>query len=183
MSKEFALAAFKSLGTVGAVYPSSKYLARKMTKRVKRDLKSIVELGAGTGTITSSIIEQAGKTCRINSFEIDSGLYVGLSSDPIFSRYDNLHFHLASAFDFRRYLDSAERPDLIISSLPLAILPKPQVIRMLLDAKEVLRPGGVFVQYQYSPESFSMLKRIFSKVETSVELRNIPPALIYTCSI
>jgi phospholipid N-methyltransferase len=182
MNKAFAVAALKSINTVGAVSPSSKYLADKMTKLLDERINYVVELGAGTGAITRQIAAKAASFCKIDSLEIDPDLYVQLSSDQGMAAYENLNFHLRSAYDFRSCIDQNRQPDLIISSLPLAILPKQQIMRMLVDCREVLKGGGAFVQFQYSPESLRLLKKVFNEVRVGVEIRNLPPALVYTCS-
>jgi phospholipid N-methyltransferase len=181
MNRAFTVAALKSINTVGAVSPSSKYLANRMTRLLDERTDYIVELGAGTGAITRRIAAKAPSSCKIDSLEIDPELYVQLSSDRGMAGYENLHFHLRSAYDFRSCIDQGRRPDLIISSLPLALLPKQQVMRMLIDCREVLKGGGAFVQFQYSPESLGLLRKVFEEVHVSVEVRNIPPALVYTC--
>jgi phospholipid N-methyltransferase len=182
MNKAFAVAALKSISTVGAVSPSSKFLGRKMTRLLNADVQHVVELGAGTGAITREIVRKAQPYCRIDSFEIDPELYIQLSSSPDMIAQDNIHFHLNSAFDFRSMIGSNSQPDMIISGLPLAILPKQQVMRMLCDCREAMSSNGVFVQFQYSPESLGLLKRVFTNVTLGLEVRNFPPALVYTCN-
>lgn len=45
--------------TVGAIFPSSKYLAAKMVKDIDFSTSSyIVELGAGTGVFTDQLLEK-----------------------------------------------------------------------------------------------------------------------------
>lgn len=47
----------KSPAEIGAILPSSRFLANKMAAQLPKNLHTIVELGAGTGNITRKLNE------------------------------------------------------------------------------------------------------------------------------
>jgi phospholipid N-methyltransferase len=89
-----------------------------------------------------------------------------------------------SATDLDLYLKQIDKKeaDIIISSLPLAVLPKTLRNRIVLSAKNILKTGGLYVQFQYSLHSIRILKRVFNSVKIKHCTLNIPPAFVYTCT-
>jgi phospholipid N-methyltransferase len=47
--------------------------------------------------------------------------------------------------------------------------------------KEVLKPEGVYVQFQYALKSKKLMEKHFSKVSISFTPFNLPPAFVYAC--
>lgn len=178
LTKEF----FKNPKQIGAIAPSSKFLAEKLVKAV--DLKSakiIVELGAGTGTITKKILEIMPENAVLFSFEINCALSRHIEENIKDRRLKVINDdarrianHLLQ-FGFRS-------ADCIISCLPLAAFSKEERDGILEVISDCLVDDGKFAQFQYSINDIFALRKIFPKVNLDFEIRNIPPAFIYVCS-
>lgn len=182
MSILFLGQALSSINTVGSVYPSSKYLVRKMTQEIAAGTSgNIIELGTGTGVITEAILHRLGENGQLNSVELNRKLVSKVKSCG-WSKDQRLTIHNDSAFSFMiKQPTINNNVETIISSLPLAILPYKSVIRLLINCKKSLNPNGKFIQYQYSTHSLKLLKKVFRNVTVEFEGRNIPPAIVYTC--
>jgi len=71
--------------------------------------------------------------------------------------------------------------DVVFSEVPLVSLPK-EIGQRIVDAvKASLKPGGLFLQIQYSLFSLKKLKNIFDDVKVKFTLWNLPPAFLYIC--
>ena len=60
--------------SVGAIWPSSKFLANKMVQGINfQDAKNIVEFGPGTGAFTEKILERTSSNKTIVLIESNRG--------------------------------------------------------------------------------------------------------------
>jgi phospholipid N-methyltransferase len=71
--------------------------------------------------------------------------------------------------------------DCILSGLPFTNFSQSLRDRILDGVLEALKPGGLFIAFQYSPHMKNQLSRRFAKVELSFVPLNIPPAFVYYC--
>lgn len=169
---------------VGALSPSSRFLAKKMVDHLPlKDANVIVELGPGTGVFTHRIIEKMGKSTQLIVIELNDEFYISLKKQ--FQHLSNVHVFHRSAEDIPEILKELhlDTTDYVISSLPLAMFPKELARKILDTSKKVLQPQGKYIQFQYSLQSKNALKTVFSNVKLSFTVLNIPPAFVYTCSI
>lgn len=178
--KEFFREFLKNGKGVGSVYPSSRFLQRKMVSKVDfHNADCIVEFGPGEGCITRQILKRMGPDTQLFSFEMNE-MFI-----EKFLQFDDPRVHIIhdSAENFGKYLaeQGLEKADYIISSLPLTNFPIPLKEKILDEAIEGLAPGGIYMQYQYSTTALKMLKQKFSKVKMGFIPINIPPAFVYTC--
>lgn len=177
LAKEF----LKNPKQIGAITPSSKFLAEKLVKAaVFKNTKVIVELGAGTGIITEKILELMPKDAVLLSFEINSFLSRHIEENIQDERLrvindDARHImgHI-NKFGF-------QYADCVISGLPLAVFSKEERGQLLDVVDGCLSENGRYVQFQYSLSDMAALKNVFPKVNLNFEMRNIPPAFIYVC--
>lgn len=185
----FTLAFVRNPGRIGALCPSSRWLARAITAEANLSAaQTVVELGPGTGAFTRRIRDLMGRETH----------YLGIELDPAAARF------LRSAFpDLRFYEDSAERlghyldqngrrhADYIISGLPFANMP-PAVQRAIMSSVvAAMTPCSQFTTFAYwgghlttKGRNFRrLLRELFGTVEISRPvLRNLPPAFVYRCS-
>ncbi len=172
---------FKQKKTVGAISPSSKYLAQKMLEEIDFERhKVFVEFGPGTGVFTKKIIKRMSDDAKLLIFELHTPFYESLqkeySDDP---RIVVIH---DSAAKLHNYLEEngLNEVDFVISSLPLANFNQ-KVIHSILDAVyEALRTGGYYVQFQYSLKTKKSIQRKFKQLTVKFTSRNLPPAFVYT---
>lgn len=173
--------------TVGALAPSSRFLARRVVRAWDWEPgSSIVEFGPGTGSFTVEILKRLPA----------GGRYLGIEKDPVFvqrlrSRFPGVPFAAESVTQLSAITEIEDFPtiDHIVSGLPFASLP-PSLIEEVLEAiVRSLRPGGTFTTFQYvhaypmpSARFFRdrMEEHFGHHVLLQVEPRNFPPALIFT---
>src|ERR1035437_5966342 len=142
--------------------------------------KIIVEFGPGTGVITLEILKKMSKDARLIVFEINDEFVEQLKEIPdtrmeiINDNAENIEAHLKKM--------EIEKADYVISSIPLAMIPKKTEYAILNSVKNILNPDGALIQFQYSLASLKKLKEIFD-VKIDFTSRNFPPACIFTCKI
>ncbi|MBM3418238.1 MAG: hypothetical protein FJY17_04870 [Bacteroidetes bacterium] len=182
--RKFLQRFLKERKTVGAMAPSSNFLAKKMLSRVDfNKVRLIVELGPGTGVFTEEIIAKMNEETRLLVIELDDVFYE-LLVEKI--EYPNVEIVKASATELLNLLTerNIESVDLIISSLPLANLSSSLKSVILKSCKQSLtKNDGQFVQFQYTLRSHRLLKRIFPNVVVDFTLLNVPPAFVYSCKV
>lgn len=182
MSKnKFITEVFKSGGTIGALSPSSSFLAEKMLKPIHFDeAKCIVEFGPGTGVFTTKLLEKMSPDSKLLAFEINPVFLEELKTiqdDRLIVINDS-----AEKIDHYLTLHHLEKADYIVSSLPFAMIPDEVVDAILKNSIEALAPKGKYIQFQYSLNALSKLKAIYSKVKINFTFLNLPPAFVFTCS-
>lgn len=172
--KEF----LKNPRRVGSITPSGEALGAAMARVVLADKPGcVVELGAGTGAITRSLVKIRAELDDLIVIEKSPRLV-----DLLAARYPTLHLVTGCASLVGNLEFPAGRPLTIVSSLPLRSLPAEE----LEDIKKAIRvlsgrPDGFrFIQYSYfgrvpfiSDISWLAWERL------STVFANIPPATIW----
>lgn len=170
---------FKERKQVGALAPSSKYLVKKMCDKIDfSTAKNIVELGPGTGVFTAELLKRANADCRIFVVELNREFFEYLEkkfTDPRLI----LVCESADQIDEIIHAHGVEKVDAVLSSLPLAVIPDQIRKRIIIKSYDILREGGVYVQYQYSLNAKKLLELKFGKLQMGFVAINIPPAFVY----
>lgn len=173
----FLSEASQHLDQIGAVAPSSRFLARRMARiAVAGRPTKIIELGAGTGALTHSLLAGLSPKAKVVAFETHPTFAEALErlSD---SRLSVLRTDAASMVD----VFGVGEADVVLSGLPIALFSAVDRARLLKEISRALRPGGVYVQFQYSLKNLKELRQAFSNVRVSFELLNLPPAFVFVC--
>jgi phosphatidylethanolamine/phosphatidyl-N-methylethanolamine N-methyltransferase len=179
--KNFRKQFWKDKKTVGSMTPSSRFLTQKMLENIDfNSSKVFVELGPGTGVFTEEIVSRMDKNAVLLVFEINDSFYTDLKS-----RFHDERVHLIhdSAEKIEDYLHQFEldKADVVISSLPLAIFPPDLRENILEAAEKSLKSEGKYIQFQYSLQAKSSLKKLYNNVKITFTPFNFPPAFVYTC--
>ncbi|MBE7629424.1 class I SAM-dependent methyltransferase [Tenacibaculum piscium] len=183
MSKKFNFfkEAVKNYKTSGTVAPSSKYLAKKMLRKINFETANVlIELGPGNGAITHSILEKIQPNAVLICFEINDAFYLELKK----IKHPQLIVLKASAEKITTEIQKLgyKKVNHIISSLPLTIIPAEISTTILKESFQILEKNGLFIQYQYSLSYYKKLKEFFgNNIKLNFESRNFPPAFIYEC--
>ena len=178
----------KSPNKVGAIAPSSRYLANAMLDQLHWDtLTNVVEYGPGTGAISKHLLKRVGDHQKLFAVELNASFVPVLNQ-----KLPTLKVFNESVSDIRRICDreGVDWVDGIISGLPWTVFPEPLQEELLNATLSVLAEGGQFVTFAYfhglplqNARRFrKRLKENFSNVTISqVVWRNFPPAIFYSC--
>jgi len=167
----------------GSIAPSSQFLARRLAAAIRTapNLK-IVELGAGTGSVTRLLLEILPKDAHLLSVEINPTLANRLRSKINDKRCEVI---LGDARELSKVLfeRKIEKADYIISGIPLANLPTHMRLSIYNEIKSCLKSSGAYTQFQYFLSNFAEIKKHFKVSHLAFEWRNLPPAFVYTCNL
>lgn len=180
--KRFISQFFSEKKQIGAISPSSRFLADKMLENITFSKANvIVELGPGTGVFTQKILEQMEPNATLLVFELNNDFFKQLSSSIKDQRVILIH---DSAEKLNHYLlkHNISEVDYVVSSLPLSNFPLRFILRLLRAMQGTLSQEGKFIQFQYSLQSKKTIEHVFKSVSISFTPLNIPPAFVYTCS-
>jgi phospholipid N-methyltransferase len=178
-NRKFLSTFFTERKQVGAVAPSSKFLVNKMCNKIDFDnAKVIIELGPGTGVFTTEILKRAKKETKLILFELNEDFY-----DLLVEKFkdDRITVLKRSAEEVDAVLKemNIEKVDAVLSSLPLTVIPDKIKKKIVIKSYNALKPGGVYVQYQYSLNAKKLLEMKFGKLEMGFVGINVPPAFVY----
>lgn len=173
---------------MGAIIPSSRFLAQEMVADIGIDKASAVaELGPGTGAFTKTIADSIQHDTRFFVIERNEDIYLHFQEAfPEVKAFNGCASELVEMM-----LDQGINSlDMVISGLPWASFPASVQDEIIDSVVEALNENGVFTTFAYlqgfllpAAHRFrSLLKSKFKTVETSkVIWRNIPPAFVYRC--
>ena len=164
-------------GAVGAVWPSSDYLARRMAACVPRSGDGLViELGAGTGCVTQALLERGIRADRLVVVERSHNFVVHLRR-----RFPSVTVLHGDALRLAELLPPRLMVDAIVSSLPLRSLPPSDARTIVAQWERVLRAGGRAVQFSYDLRNRLRYEPSGLRQRSShVVWANVPPARIFT---
>ncbi len=176
---EFLRGFIKNPVMVGSIIPSSKVLIEKMLRPVDwENTKLFVEYGPGVGTFTRPVLERLASDAKL----------VTIDTNPDFTHYLKESINdprlvpvTGSAADVEAIL--ADRglgeADYVLSGLPFSTLP-PGVGDAIAEATaKVIRTGGAFLVYQFSPKVKEFIQPHFDRIERGFEWMNVPPATLF----
>ena len=186
--RSFVLRAAREPGTVGAVAPSSRYLAREMASVVpSTGTPVVVELGPGTGALSPAVADRLPSGGRHLAVELDPGMISHLRTNlPWLEVVEGNAAALSTLLRER----GIERVDAVVSGLPWSIFPVDLQNSILREVGVALAPGGAFTTFAYvhalgmaGARAFrSRLDTAFDEVVTTRTVwRNVPPARTYVC--
>jgi len=195
--KIFLYESVRSWPATAALLPSSRALADSLIRYIDfASARTIVELGGGTGAITSEILCRMKPDARVYTLDISS----------IFVEYVKQRFKdprlvpiLGDAKELGAVLGvlNLGRVDAVVSSLGLTWMDNDARRSVFDQITRCLSDQGVFTQYQYVHaraipawctrigisgfNGAKFLRQYFQKVSAETVLWNVPPALVYTC--
>ncbi|TDH24532.1 methyltransferase domain-containing protein [Segetibacter sp. 3557_3] len=173
--KAFLNEALKNMRQTGSLVESSVYLVDKMIEGIdfNQNLR-IVELGAGTGIITKRLVKEMNEDSTLAAYEINNDLFSKLqeNEDKRLTLFNEDVTTIEQHF-------AVNAVDYVISGLPLANIEAEKKTSILHACHKVIRPGGFYIQFQYSRKDLSLLKEFFPKVDARFTLLNLPPAFVY----
>ncbi len=164
---------------VGSIIPSSRIVIDKMLAPVDWDnTRLFVEYGPGVGTFTRPVLEKLGPDATL----------LTIDTNPEFTKFlresiddDRLVAVTGSAGDVEKIL--ADRgfahADYVLSGIPFSTLPPGVGDAIGKATAQVVRPGGAFLVYQFSPKVKEFIEPWFDRIERGFEWKNVPPATLF----
>lgn len=178
--KEF----YKNPQFIGAIAPSSKYLAEKMIENIDfQRCRCIIEYGPGTGVFTEKLIAKKKEETLLIVFENNQEFYKELVN--IYGHKNNVKIINDGAENVKIYLRHYNilQVDYIVSGLPFMALPVNISERILKDTREVLKNEGEFITFQYSLIKMSFFRSHFNEIKNKKVILNVPPAYVLHCKV
>lgn len=184
----FLATAVRRPDVVGAAWPSSQNLAGVLAEVVPcRGRPIVLELGAGTGAVSSAISRRLPAGGRHIAIEIDPRL-----ADHLERAYPHITVRRGDAAQLERLLSGAavDRADAVVSGLPWSLFDEDRQRRILTQVCRALTPGAGFSTFAYlhalplagARRFRRLLHAYFDEVViTRTVWGNLPPALAYVC--
>lgn len=162
-------------GSVGAVWPSSRQLARRMAAQVPLSGSGlVVEVGAGTGAVTQALLDRGIPARRLWIVERSPAFVQHLRR-----RFPALTVVGGDAADLESLLPANAIVDAVVSSLPLRSLPDDVVAAILKQWRQCLAMDGRLVQFTYALWGGDADRFPGFVAETDHYVwRNVPPARV-----
>lgn len=164
---------------VGAVLPSSPALARLVARQVRLNPdEAVVELGAGTGSVTKALLRAGIPAERMFVIEID----------PALCTFLRRQFPQAQVIqgDATRLTDLVPwkwvgKVSYVISGIPMVPIPLEIQRKMIKAWFDVMTPNGLLLQYTYSLVSPIPEKKLGVKGRRrGLAVLNLPPAWVWS---
>lgn len=176
---KFLLEALKNFKEVGTVTRSGKALSRKIASFITDKDKFVLELGAGDGAITGSILRNMHPEGKLLCFEINPNMVEVLSliDDP---RLVVINDSAEKMEEYMRKHDITSF-DGIVSAIPYIVLPKELAQKIIDLCKKNLKIGKFYLQVHYAKTKLGLYKRAFGNIQTFWVLLNVPPAYVFKC--
>ncbi len=140
----------------------------------------VIELGAGTGAVTSQLLRNGVEPGKLTLVEIDAQL-----GGHLRRRFPDVDVVIGSAQDLAKLWKerNGESIGAIVSTLPMRLFSKKLIYLVMKNSLQVLDDGGMFVQFTYRqtspvPERIVRALKLKAWRYTRVWL-NLPPAAIW----
>jgi len=167
-------------GRVGSITPSSRALALAMAREIPPltlDDAPVVELGGGTGSITSGLLASGLAPQRLIVIERDPHLAALLRQ-----RFKDVRVICGDAGELPTLLagHGITRVAAVVSGLPLLLFPAELIKKIVTGSFQLLGQDRPLIQFTYggtaplSTDDFALDARRATKV-----WRNIPPATVW----
>ena len=170
---------FAQPGIVGAICPSSSFLAHRMAREVAHCKDGlIIELGPGTGVVTKALLKQGVAPERLLVVEYSSRFVQRLREQ--FPLVKIVH---GNAADLCQMVPSGVKVSAIVSSLPLCSLPESVMRSIVQQWQYLLHDSGIAVQFTYNLHRPKWHRHVQARqTGSSIVWANLPPAKVSTFS-
>ena len=176
---QFLKGFFKHPVMVGSIIPSSDRLIARMLGPVDWPAtKLFVEYGPGVGTFTRPVLDRLAPDATL----------LTIDTNPDFTAYlrddiddDRLVAVTGSAADVEKIIAAHgfDHADFVLSGLPFSTLPAGVGDAIGRATAKVVRPGGAFLVYQFSPKVRDFIAPHFERLDRGFEWWNVPPATLF----
>ena len=176
---EFARGFIAHPRQVGSIVPSSKFLERRLIRAADPGrVRTVVELGPGTGGTTRALLSAMRPDARLMALELSPAFRARLVdqiADP------RLIVPPAGAEQLAELLGRwrLPPPEVIVSGIPFSTLPADVADRVAAAVIRCLAPGGRFVAYQVRDHVVDLIAPHLGAPVAAWEWLNVPPLRVY----
>ncbi len=162
---------------IGALAPSSRALARAIAHQIDPDRPGpVLELGPGTGVITSAILARGIAPERLTVIEYDADFAAAIAA-----RFHGVQVIQGDAFDLTRTL-GARHCELfagIVSGIPLLNFPVSRRQTYVESLTARLAPDAALVQFSYGMHAPVLAPPGHGVTCAALVWANLPPARVW----
>ena len=162
---------------VGALTISSRFVVNEVLRNIGPEFKHIVEYGPGDGVVVKAILKKLPPDGKLAVIELNKKFYEELLK----INDSRLAVINGSIIDLSKDLmknTGLPKIDAVVSSVPFTYFKPSEKEEVIRNTHREMVEGGVFIVYQYTPLVRPILRKLFKKVFTKLELRNFPPSFI-----
>ncbi|HEU4646725.1 MAG TPA: methyltransferase type 12 [Burkholderiales bacterium] len=169
--------------STAAFSPSSRFLNRRMVRAIPPETRRVIELGAGTGALTRTLLQQGIAVDDLLAIEFNPSLHRYLSQ-----RFPGLAVvrgdargmdHMAEVVSFARKAPVQA----VVSGLGLLSMSREAQHSILASAFALMPEDGAFVQFTYgpvTPVAGEVMRRLGLRARRhGFALCNLPPASVF----
>jgi len=176
--RRFWLGWMRNPKAVGAIVPSGRLLAGLMARDIVSGAR-VVELGAGTGSVTAALLEAGVRPEDLTIIEQSDDF-----ADMLRERFPQSTVLQVDATALDEHCANLHGAvDYVVSSLPLMLFSAEQRAEVLRGAFRLLNAAGRFHQFTYvgpCPIDRSLREELALSVQwLGVAALNLPPAFVY----
>ncbi|TET05834.1 methyltransferase domain-containing protein [Candidatus Dependentiae bacterium] len=185
---------------VGSILPCSSYVGEEIIKYYKKQIMShheqpihILEVGAGTGSLTEVIVKYLRHSDHLDIIEISPDFCTILQEK--FGNYQNVSIHCNSITEWQ----PSYQYDFIICTLPFVSFEKSFMNKVIDHLLNIIKSGGIFSYVSFAgianlkkpflkkqaqndhKEKMSRLKKLreLYQIDSKTILQNCPPIRVY----
>ncbi len=158
---------FSNPSSIGSIFPSSRKLAKQMTKKTScphTDPVRYLEVGAGSGALTKHIAKKIQADDTLDIVEMDRQFCKILNRK--YGHLPNITVHEISILDFDQ-----KDYDVVISSLPLNSFNSNLVDQVLLKYKYLAKDGGYVSYFEYI--GLGKIKKLYLSGKLQMDFKTI----------
>lgn len=169
---------------VAAVMPTSEAACNTICNQIDfLRANTIVEIGAGSGTITRHLLRRMDNEAQLHVIETNMGLLKQLRRGLRDSRLHHYHNDGRNIADI--CAEKQIKPDVIISGIPLTYMKGGELSLYMQNLLSSISAHGKLIIYQawFPPVCFAArarryLKSCFKEVSSEVVYSNLPPLIV-----
>ena len=165
IKKKFFLHKFIDDYRVGAAFPSSYFLVKKVRSLLPNNMSIVIEQGAGNGVMTRELLKKISPDGKLFVIEQNQHFIDVLCTinDPRIV----IVCGLAQDFDYKKYVGE-KSVDLVISSIPFSFLKEEERSTVCENAYRNLVDGGMFIIFHQYLVLNLYLPRLYIKLTSIV---------------
>lgn len=164
---------------VGSIVPSSRFTINRVLSAVDWDnTKLFVEYGPGVGTFCQPVLDRLRRDGTLLVIDLNPDFIDYLKKHYTDSRFVAVHGSAADVEEIIR-AHGHEKADYIISGLPFSTLPPGVGPAIAAATYRVLRKGGAFLVYQFTPRAGDFMAQFFKRIDKGIEWINVPPCFLF----